>query len=265
MGGQLGGVSLQLKVQVVKTLLQGRYFLRLVKPLQNRCGQCVRGGCILQQFGHHEIVAQYVGQPHPGLQFLASHDLPGHPAHVVGDDHGAFKKGGLQGCRTAGYQRDITGGQRLYLPFPQAQIDALIPLVRDIVQRHQIRPERILGHGEVTPSYKEDPGPTFPWKLFADLGLTPPWPDAARVAAQRAVFETRLPDVAWFQLALARHGYAVEPTGVFDRQTERVLMNFQMRYRPADHGGRPDAESAALLWVLTQPADVRRRAFRFRS
>jgi N-acetylmuramoyl-L-alanine amidase len=148
------------------------------------------------------------------------------------------------------------GGQRLYLPFPQAQIDALIPLVRDIVQRHQIRPERILGHGEVTPSYKEDPGPTFPWKLFADLGLTPPWPDAARVAAQRAVFETRLPDVAWFQLALARHGYAVEPTGVFDRQTERVLMNFQMRYRPADHGGRPDAESAALLWVLTQPADA---------
>ncbi len=145
-------------------------------------------------------------------------------------------------------------GQRLYLPFPKAQIDALIPLVQDIVQRHQIRPERILGHGEVTPAYKEDPGPTFPWKLFAELGITPPWPDAARVAAQRATFEAQLPDVAWFQMALAKHGYAVEPTGVFDRQTERVLMNFQMRYRPGDYAGRPDAESAALLWVLTQPA-----------
>ncbi len=145
-------------------------------------------------------------------------------------------------------------GERLYLPFPKAQIDALVPLVQDIVKRHQIRPERILGHGEVTPSYKEDPGPTFPWQLFAELGITPPWPDAARVAAQRALFEAQLPDVAWFQAALARHGYAVEPTGVFDRQTERVLMNFQMRYRPADYAGRPDAESAALLWVLTQPA-----------
>lgn len=147
-------------------------------------------------------------------------------------------------------------GQRLYLPFPKAQIDALVPLVQDIVKRHQIRPERILGHGEVTPSYKEDPGPTFPWKLFAELSITPPWPDAARVSLQRAVFELQPPDAAWYQAALARHGYAVEPTGVFDRQTERVLMNFQMRYRPADYSGQPDAESAALLWVLTQPVSA---------
>jgi N-acetylmuramoyl-L-alanine amidase len=84
-------------------------------------------------------------------------------------------------------------GRRIYLPFPQAQIDVLIPLVRDIVQRHQIRPERVLGHGEVTPSYKEDPGPTFPWKRLADAGLVPPWPDAARVAEQRAVFEAHCP------------------------------------------------------------------------
>jgi N-acetylmuramoyl-L-alanine amidase len=55
------------------------------------------------------------------------------------------------------------------------------------------------------------------------------------------------------QAALARHGYAVEPTGVLDRATGRVLMNFQMRYRPADYSGRPDAETAALLWVLTNP------------
>ncbi|MCE2909150.1 MAG: N-acetylmuramoyl-L-alanine amidase, partial [Burkholderiaceae bacterium] len=52
-------------------------------------------------------------------------------------------------------------GARQYLPFGDAQIDALVPLVRDIVTRHRIRPERVLGHGEVTPAYKEDPGPTF--------------------------------------------------------------------------------------------------------
>lgn len=147
-------------------------------------------------------------------------------------------------------------GQRTYLPFPAAQIEALVPLVRDIVARHQIRPERILGHGEVSPLRKEDPGPMFPWRLFAELGITPPWPDAARVAAQRAVFEALPggpPDVPWFQQALARHGYAIELTGVFDAQTQRVLMNFQMRYRPARHDGLPDAESAAILWVLTNP------------
>ena len=135
----------------------------------------------------------------------------------------------------------------------QTQIDALIPLVRDIVKRHQIKPERILGHGEVTPSYKEDPGPTFPWKLLADLGITPPWPDVVRMATQRALYETSLPEVLWFQQTLSQHGYEIERTGVMDKQTQRVLMNFQMRYRPSQYEGLPDAESAALLWVLTNP------------
>ena len=84
--------------------------------------------------------------------------------------------------------------ERIYQPFAPAQIDMLIALVKDITKRHQILPERILGHGEVTPSYKEDPGPTFPWRRFAELGITPPWPDAARVEAQRLLFEAAPPD-----------------------------------------------------------------------
>jgi N-acetylmuramoyl-L-alanine amidase len=143
-------------------------------------------------------------------------------------------------------------GQRVYLPFPAAQIDALIPLVRDIARRHQIRPEHILGHGEVSPAYKEDPGPAFPWARLAQEGLTPPLPDAMQVAAQRALLETALPDAAWFQKRLSEHGYVVEPTRAWDRQTQRVLMNFQMRYRPERCDGQPDAESAALLQVLAQ-------------
>lgn len=147
-------------------------------------------------------------------------------------------------------------GQRIYQPFPEAQIQALIPLLQDIVARHRIRPERILGHGEVTPAYKEDPGPTFPWKRLAELGITPPWPDAARVAAQRQRFEGAVPDIAWFQRALAQHGYVVETSGQADEPTRRVLMNFQMRYRPQNYDGMPDAETAALLHVLTNPVPL---------
>jgi N-acetylmuramoyl-L-alanine amidase len=147
-------------------------------------------------------------------------------------------------------------GQRVYLPFPPEQIEALVPLVQDIVRRHHIRPERILAHGEVTPAYKEDPGPTFPWRRLSELGITPPWPDAARVAAQRSVYEASagaLPDAAWFQAQLAQWGYVIERTGQWDTQSQRVLMNFQMRYRPGNYAGEPDAESAALLWVLNNP------------
>lgn len=144
-------------------------------------------------------------------------------------------------------------GERIYPPFPEAQMQALIPLLQDIVRRHQIRPDRILGHGEVSPAYKEDPGPTFPWRRLADLGITPPWPDESRVATQRERFEALLPDAAWFQRALAQHGYLVEPSGEWDEQTRRVLMNFQMRYRPGKYDGVADAETAALLHVLTHP------------
>ncbi len=144
-------------------------------------------------------------------------------------------------------------GQRVYTPFAEAQIQALIPLVQDIARRHAIRPDRILGHGEVSPSYKEDPGPAFPWQRLAALGITPPWPDAARVAEAQARFAAALPGAAWFQIALAQQGYPVLPSGELDEQTRRVLMNFQMRYRPARFDGEPDAETAALLQVLTQP------------
>jgi N-acetylmuramoyl-L-alanine amidase len=149
--------------------------------------------------------------------------------------------------------RTLPNGEREYLPFPPEQINALIPLVQDIVRRHQIRPERILGHNEIQPQTKQDPGPTFPWKRFADLGITPPWPDAARVAAQRAVFEATPPDIAWWQKALVQHGYELAQSGQFDTATKNVLASFQMRYRPTNYAGQADAETAAFLHVLTTP------------
>jgi N-acetylmuramoyl-L-alanine amidase len=143
-------------------------------------------------------------------------------------------------------------GSREYLPFPAAQIDALLPLVKDIVKRHGIRPERVVGHSDVLPQYKEDPGPTFPWKRLADEGLIA-WPDAQRVAAQRVVFEAALPDVRWFQQTLTRHGFAPLTSGVLDEETRRTISAFQMRFRPATFDGTPDAETAALLHVLVTP------------
>jgi N-acetylmuramoyl-L-alanine amidase len=141
---------------------------------------------------------------------------------------------------------------RVYFPFPKAQIDALIPLLKDIVARNQVAPENILGHNEIAPQRKQDPGPMFPWYRLAQEGLVR-WPDAARVAAVRPSFEAILPDVGWYQQRLATHGYEVPRSGVLDEATRNVLAAFQSRYRPADIAGNPDAETAALLEVLTTP------------
>jgi N-acetylmuramoyl-L-alanine amidase len=147
--------------------------------------------------------------------------------------------------------KDTPNG-RVYAPFPQSQIDAIIPLVRDIVTRHHIAPENVLGHSDIAPLRKQDPGPMFPWKQFADAGLVV-WPDAARVAVVTPIFQAQLPDVAWYQKKLAAWGYGLVQSGNLDEQTRTVLSAFQMKYRPANIDGMPDAETAALLDALTNP------------
>ena len=140
-----------------------------------------------------------------------------------------------------------------YHEYPKAQVDAVIALVKDIVARHQIRPDRILGHSDIAPQRKVDPGPTFPWKRLADEGLIP-WPKPEAVAQRRQVFEAAPPDVAWFQVKLAKHGFGLAQSGQLDPETRQVLSVFQMKYRPADYAGNPDVETAAILDVLTTPA-----------
>jgi N-acetylmuramoyl-L-alanine amidase len=149
-----------------------------------------------------------------------------------------------------GWKDTPTG--RVYAPFPQSQINALIPLVRDIVTRHHIAPENVLGHSDIAPLRKQDPGPMFPWPQLAAAGLVA-WPDANRVAMLVPIFQVQLPDIAWYQKKLATWGYGFVQSGNLDEQTRSVLSAFQMKYRPANIDGMPDVETAALLEALTNP------------
>jgi N-acetyl-anhydromuramyl-L-alanine amidase AmpD len=138
----------------------------------------------------------------------------------------------------------------VWFDYPPEQIDAAIELVRKLVRDHDISPDRILGHSDVAPQRKVDPGPRFPWKRLADAGLVT-WPDPAMVATRRAGYERQPPSVAWFQQRLEQHGFAVPRNGNLDDATRKVLSAFQMKYRPARFDGEPDSETAALLDVLT--------------
>ena len=145
---------------------------------------------------------------------------------------------------------------RVYAPFPQAQIDEVIALVRDIQQRHNVRPERIIGHADIAPGRKQDPGPNFPWKQLAEAGLIP-WPDGPSVLVKTLEHEVAPRDVAWLQERLARIGYNVSRSGQMDTLTREVISTFQMKYRPRDISGTPDAETAALIEVASTPSTMR--------
>jgi N-acetylmuramoyl-L-alanine amidase len=139
-----------------------------------------------------------------------------------------------------------------YAEYPERQIKLVIELVRDIERRHGVRPDRVLGHSDIQPLNKQDPGPRFPWYQLALAGLIV-WPDPDAVAAARVQYALQLPSVAWFQQNLSAHGFEVVQNGQLDAMTRAALSAFQMKYRPARYDGVPDEQTAALLDVCTRP------------
>ncbi len=135
--------------------------------------------------------------------------------------------------------------------FPPAQVQAVTRLLADIARRHEIRPDRIVGHGEVQPDTRSDPGRLFPWKELEARGLVPTT-DAAVVEKYRAQFASEgLPDLRWVQDRLSKHGYQITCSGILDDHTRRVISVFQGRYLQDRISGDVDLATAALLAALT--------------
>jgi N-acetylmuramoyl-L-alanine amidase len=148
-----------------------------------------------------------------------------------------------------GFKDTPTG--RVWYPYTEDQVQSLIVLLKDISKRHGIKPRDIIGHSDIAPLRKLDPGPLFPWKRLAAEGLGI-WPNEQAVARQQMLFAEQLPSISWFQAQLARLGYASPQTGELDVATRHVIAAFQMHFRPARFDGTPDAQTAALLLVLNQ-------------
>lgn len=136
------------------------------------------------------------------------------------------------------------------IPYSDAQIAAVIELTRDVAKRNNIAPENIVGHSDVAPTRKIDPGPSFPWKKLAQAGVGR-WFDEAAAAKNEANFvRTGYPDAGWFQKQLKRVGYQVPESNYFDAQTLAAIGAFQMHYRPDRVTNKPDPQTAARLMAL---------------
>ena len=140
---------------------------------------------------------------------------------------------------------------RRWQPYTEAQIAALGALARELVERYDIPHTQVLGHSDVAPERKQDPGPRFPWRELALRYGVGAWPDEARVAALRQQALPAWPPLVW-QQQLARYGYGIAPSGEWDAQSRAVMRAFQLHFRPAQVSGEPDAECQAILMALLE-------------
>ncbi|TCM19479.1 N-acetylmuramoyl-L-alanine amidase [Novosphingobium sp. PhB165] len=130
-----------------------------------------------------------------------------------------------------------------YRPFPEAQMDALLPLLADIMDRHDIPRANVVGHSDIAPARKEDPGEYFDWERLGQLGLALEIP-----AAKMNLFYD---NPGAFYLALERFGYDIA-------DGRAAVRAFQRRWRPDMIDGEIDGEIGGILFELLLERDTGR-------
>jgi len=152
----------------------------------------------------------------------------------------------INGC-AVGIELVNPGHEFGYRAFPEAQMQTLEVLCRDVMERHDVSAARVVGHADVAPARKTDPGELFDWERLAASGLA--------LSVDGVLAEVLSPvapgdegdEVAALQASLAAVGYGLVADGHYGEETAAVVRAFQRRFRQAAVDGIADAETAGRL------------------
>jgi N-acetylmuramoyl-L-alanine amidase len=152
--------------------------------------------------------------------------------------------------RSIGIEIVNPGHEFGYRAFPDRQIDAVIALCRSLVSRFAIPAARVLGHSDIAPNRKQDPGELFPWARLAEEGLgiwTRPAPIVAGPVLQLG---DRSAGVRELRAEFSRFGYRAGHSDEFDGELEAIVTAFQRHFRPARVDGVADPSTVTTLQRL---------------
>lgn len=221
----------------------------------------------------HIVLHYTAGDTPTSLKILSQRDVSSH--YLITDESppklyqlvdenrrawhaGLSKWGEYSDLNTSSIGVEIVNAGKLsngsWAPYSQAQIDLTIALLQDLVIRHKITPSNIVGHSDIAPQRKLDPGPLFPWAQLAEAGLGRWYKTELATEYQQDYATYGLASINEIQSLLKSIGYDIQATGELDRATTNVIAAFQMRYRPQRHDGIPDAQTIGILKALHNSA-----------
>jgi N-acetylmuramoyl-L-alanine amidase len=149
-----------------------------------------------------------------------------------------------------GIEIQNTGHNGAYEDFSDPQMNAVMALSRDVIERNAIRHENVLAHSDIAPGRKADPGEKFDWSLLHRNGIGH-WVEPVAVSGGQSL---QLGDAGDKVMALqgmfSLYGYGLDATGTYDRQTQLVVTAFQRHFRPARVDGVADQSTIETLFRL---------------
>lgn len=131
-----------------------------------------------------------------------------------------------------GIELDNPGHSHTYEPFPSPQIDRLIQLLSHLCLLHHIPPYAILGHSDIAPDRKQDPGELFPWQTLQEHGF--------------GLIPSRAP-LRPMPSTLEQAHSILESIGYGQGDLEKTLMAFQRHFIPHELTGTLTLKTAELL------------------
>lgn len=199
-----------------------------------------------------------------GVHYVLTDEPKPRVIRMVPEDQSAYHAGGSSWGPTIALNQQSIGIEIINLdgnihPYSAAQEELLFALCTDIIQRHGIKPQHVLGHSDIAVGRKIDPGSLFPWKNLAALGVGA-WPLATEVKANLLRNPRLPPDEIRKLLQAYGYGFAAGEAGL-----KLGITAFQRHFRTSKVDGLADAETVSILQALVrryEPSEFRKAHLR---
>ncbi len=133
-----------------------------------------------------------------------------------------------------------------YQNFPNKQIFSLTKLIKKLVKQYKIKKENILGHSDIAPLRKMDPGEKFPWRLLSKKGLVNWYP---KYKLKKYNFDSKLRRKIFFR-NIHKIGYRFFNLSKGSKRDQKIIMAFQRRYLPNEINGKITDKTLKISQLL---------------